>query len=199
MRFEGEFSVPGAPAEVLAAFADIERMVPCMPGASIDGRDEEGNWLGSMVVAFGPKKIRFKGKIRNAVDLPAQRGTLDVRGAADMRVAAPAQAHVQYTVTGDAAGGSRVTLVSDAELGGVLADFARTGGIAVTQALMEMFAQRLAQEFSRAAPAVAVVVQEEAPAPVAAAPEPAPAALSAGQLLWLVIKGFFTRRTGRQA
>ncbi|NML47565.1 hypothetical protein HHL11_27700 [Ramlibacter sp. G-1-2-2] len=193
MRFEGEFTVPGAAADVLAAFADVERMVPCMPGASVDGRDAEGNWLGSMVVAFGPKKIRFKGKIRNAVDLPARRGTLDVRGAADMRMAAPAEVHVQYAVAPDAAGGSRVTLVSDAELGGVLADFARTGGVAVTQALMEMFAKKLAEQFSSAAP-------EVVPAAAAVVPsDPAPAALSAGQLLWLVIKGFFTRTKRRQA
>ncbi len=63
MHFEGEFSVPGKPDEVIRRFADVERMARCMPGAVIEGRDEEGNYLGGMLVSFGPKKIRFKGRV----------------------------------------------------------------------------------------------------------------------------------------
>ena len=61
MRFEGEFSVPGKPAVVIQRFADVERMARCMPGAVIEGRDEEGNYTGGMLVAFGPKKIKELG------------------------------------------------------------------------------------------------------------------------------------------
>ncbi|OWT77093.1 MULTISPECIES: SRPBCC domain-containing protein [unclassified Achromobacter] len=149
MRFEGTFSVPAEPRQVLDAFADVELMVPCMPGASLQGHDENGLYLGTMTVAFGPKKVRFKGKIRNSVDPQTMTGTLDVRGGADMRLPAPAAVHVEYAIAAAAdatadAPASVVTLVCDAELGGVLADFARTGGNAVTQALMEIFAQNLA-------------------------------------------------------
>ena len=165
MRFEGEFRVPGQPRAVLERFAEVERMVKCMPGASIDGRDDDGNYLGGMLVAFGPKKIKFKGKVTASVDLESLTGKLYVRGAADMRAGARAEVNVVYTVRDDAstsAPTSIVALTSEAELGGVLADFGSTGGIAVTQALMDVFAQRCAEEFSKEA---SVPTSEGSPQP----------------------------------
>ena len=216
MRFEGEFSVPGQPRAVLERFAEVERMVKCMPGASIDGRDDDGNYLGGMLVAFGPKKIKFKGKVTASVDLEALTGKLHVRGAADMRAGARAEVNVVYTVRDDASASkptSIVALTSDAELGGVLADFGSTGGIAVTQALMDVFAQRCAEVFSKEA---SVPTSEGAPQPSTAAtasesatstntsgqgsattaasspaPEQANEALSANALLWSIIRTKF--------
>ena len=201
MHFAGEFRVPGSPEAVLERFADVERMVKCMPGASIQGRDADGNYLGEMLVAFGPKKIKFRGKVACEVDAPARTGRLHVRGAADMRASARIDVRVVYTVREDPAAaqpGSTVALDSDAELGGVLADFGRTGGIAVTNALMETFAQRVAEEFSRE-PGLAASVQasvdtgssaraESVARSAEPGPQAAPAALSAGGLLWAVVK-----------
>jgi uncharacterized protein len=87
MHFEGEFSVPGRPDDVIRRFADVERMARCMPGAAIEGRDEEGNYLGGMLVAFGPKKIKFRGRVSVETDFDAHSGSLRGRGAADMRAA----------------------------------------------------------------------------------------------------------------
>jgi carbon monoxide dehydrogenase subunit G len=216
MRFEGEFRVPGQPRTVLERFAEVERMVKCMPGASIDGRDDDGNYLGGMLVAFGPKKIKFKGKVTASVDLESLTGKLHVRGAADMRAGARAEVNVVYTVRDDASTStptSIVALTSEAELGGVLADFGSTGGIAVTQALMDVFAQRCAEEFSKEA---SVPISDGDPQPGAttsasetstsaktsgsdsaatAASSPAPEqtneALSANALLWSIIQTKF--------
>jgi uncharacterized protein len=163
MRFEGEFSVPGKPAVVIQRFADVERMTRCMPGAVIEGRDEEGNYTGGMLVAFGPKKIKFKGRVAVETDAAALTGSLRGRGAADMR-AARIEVRISYALRDDPAttGATLVTLTSDAELGGVLADFARTGGVP------------LAEEFATDAP-----VQKPASEPVP---------LAAHGLLWQVIK-----------
>ena len=210
MRFEGEFRVPGQPRAVLERFAEVERMVKCMPGASIDGRDDDGNYLGGMLVAFGPKKIKFKGKVTASVDFDSLTGKLHVRGAADMRAGARAEVNVVYTVRDDTSASaptSIVALTSDAELGGVLADFGSTGGIAVTQALMDVFAQRCAEEFSREAnantsastttdsPTDATATNTRSPASTSAAPiptpEPANEALSANALLWSIIQTKF--------
>ncbi len=189
MHFEGEFRVPGRPEEVLQRFADVERMVCCMPGASIGGRDQDGNYLGAMLVAFGPKKIKFRGKIACEVDPPTRTGRLHVRGAADLRAAARIEVRVVYTLREDPAAASRtsiVALTSDAELGGVLADFARTGGIAVANALMETFAQRVAEEFGHEPPvATPSEASTQSPPP---SPPHRPVALSAHFLVWAVIK-----------
>lgn len=216
MRFEGEFSVPGQPRAVLERFAEVERMVKCMPGASIDGRDDDGNYLGGMLVAFGPKKIKFKGKVTASVDLESLTGKLHVRGAADMRAGARAEVNVVYTVRDDASSStptSIVALTSEAELGGVLADFGSTGGIAVTQALMDVFAQRCAEEFSKEAsvptsegdPQLSTTTTSgdsvtsahpagldiAATAASSRAPEPTNEALSANALLWSIIRTKF--------
>jgi carbon monoxide dehydrogenase subunit G len=175
MHFEGEFSVSGTPDEVIRRFADVERMARCMPGAVIEGRDEDGNYLGAMLVSFGPKKLRFKGRVAVETDLAAHTGSLHGRGAADMR-AARIGVRINYALRDDpsASRSTLVKLTSDAELGGVLADFARTGGVPFANALMQDFSRRVAEEFATEAP------RQEAPA------QPVP--LAAHRLFWQVIK-----------
>lgn len=152
MYFEGEFFVPGTPAEVMLRFAEVERVVCCMPGATIDGRDADGSYHGTMIVSFGPKRITFKGSVRCDFDAQGCRGTLTGRGAANLR-----SARIEMTTrfsTHEAPGYlpqrpmSLVKLNSDAELQGVLADFAQTGGVAVAKVIMREFARRMAEEFA---------------------------------------------------
>jgi hypothetical protein len=38
-----------------------------------------------MLVAFGPKKIRFRGKVTCQIDPATHSGSMHVRGAADLR------------------------------------------------------------------------------------------------------------------
>ena len=142
MHFEGEFSVPGKPDDVIRRFADVERMARCMPGAVIEGATRKATILGGMLVAFGPKKIKFRGRVAVETDFAAHTGSLRGRGAADMR-AARIGVHLTYALRDDPAtpGATLVKLTSDAELGGVLADFARTGGMPFANALMAGFRQ----------------------------------------------------------
>lgn len=182
MHFEGSFSVPGAPGDVIRRFADVPRMAKCMPGAVLEPRAEDGSWPGAMVVSFGPKKINFKGRVTPAFDFDACTGTLHGRGAADMR-AARIGVKVAFTLRPDPAAVRPTTIVdivSDAELGGVLADFAKTGGAAVANVIMADFARRATDEFS----------QDEAVVPETAN-EPVP--LAAHSLLWAVIKAQLAR------
>jgi carbon monoxide dehydrogenase subunit G len=182
MHFEGSFSVPGKPGDVIRRFADVPRMSRCMPGAVLEPQAEDGSWPGAMVVAFGPKRINFKGRVTTSFDFDALTGTLHGRGSADMR-AARIGVKVGFTLRNDpsaAMPGTVVDIVSDAELGGVLADFARTGGAAVANVIMADFARRAAAEFAH----------DDAPA-AGTASEPVP--LAAGSLLWAVIKAWFGR------
>lgn len=176
MHFQGEFRVPGSPDDVMRRFGDVERMARCMPGTVIEGRGDDGSYLGAMVVSFGPKKINFRGRVMHDMDLAAHSGTLTGRGAADMR-AARIGVKVAYSVRADGAE-TIVSLVSDAELTGVLADFARTGGIPVANALMAGFAKRMAEEFADETPSAA-----SAPASTETV-----VPLAAHTLLWHIIK-----------
>jgi carbon monoxide dehydrogenase subunit G len=187
MHFEGEFRVPGKAADVIKRFEDVPRMARCMPGAMLEPQAEDGSWPGAMVVSFGPKKISFKGKATCDFDEQALTGSLQGRGTADMR-SARIGVKVSFALA-DAADSPKpetlVKIVSDAELGGVLEDFARTGGIAVANAIMADFARRAADEFAK----------DEVPAEAAAPAElpPAPAPLAAQGLVWVVIKAYWTK------
>lgn len=196
MHFEGEFRVPGKAADVIRRFADVPRMTTCMPGAVLEPQAEDGAWPGAMVVSFGPKRINFKGKASCVFDFESLTGTVTGRGAADMR-AARIGVKVSFALS-DVADAPKpetsVKIVSDAELGGVLADFAKTGGIAVANAIMADFARRCADEFAK----------DEVPEPVAMAADTAPAArrvepsqpaapLQAGSLFWIVVKAYWVK------
>jgi carbon monoxide dehydrogenase subunit G len=159
MHFEGEFRVPGTPSEVIRRFEDVPRMASCMPGAVLEPQAEDGSWPGKMIVAFGPKKVAFKGKVTTSFDQENHSGTLHGRGTADMR-AARIGVKVSFTLRPDidsAEPWTIVKIVSDAELGGVLADFARTGGVAIANVIMADFARRASEEFSKDGPAPSVL------------------------------------------
>src|SRR5476649_741661 len=172
MHFEGEFRVPGKAADVIKRFEDVPRMARCMPGAMLEPQAEDGSWPGAMVVSFGPKKINFKGKATCEFDDQALTGSVHGRGTADMR-SARIGVKVAFALA-DATDVPKpetvVKIVSDAELGGVLEDFARTGGIAVANVIMADFARRAAEEFSKDEPkpeAAAAPAVSQAPAPLA--------------------------------
>lgn len=179
MHFEGEFRVPGKAEDVIRRFADVPRMARCMPGAVLEPQTEDGTWPGAMVVAFGPKKINFRGRVTCEFDFAAKTGSLHGRGSADMR-AARIGVKVAFALRDDLAAATPTTIVaitSDAELGGVLADFARTGGIAVANVITQDFARRAAEEFASDAPVRQAEIQQAVSAP-----------LSAHRVLWLVLK-----------
>lgn len=153
MRWQGQFYLPGAPEQAIRHFADLPRMAACMPGASIDDVDEDGAFTGSMLIAFGPKKLLFKGKGRSEIDHLGLSGALHGQGAADLR-AARFKVNVVYTLHADDSAPltnprTIVELRSHAELQGVLAGFARMGGPLVADALMKQFAERAAIEFGQ--------------------------------------------------
>lgn len=192
MHFEGSFRVPGKAEDVIRRFADVPRMSRCMPGAVVEPQAEDGSWPGAMIVAFGPKKVNFKGRVTTEFDFAALTGSLHGRGSADMR-AARIGVKVGFTLRNDPAARVPTTvvdIVSDAELGGVLADFARTGGVAVANVIMADFARRATAEFAADEAPVAEVATGGA-APTTPRMETVP--LAAHTLLWAVVKAQFVR------
>ncbi|HEY0296815.1 MAG TPA: SRPBCC domain-containing protein [Bordetella sp.] len=199
MEFQDSFEIPAPPSEVMRRFTDVERISLCVPGLTMTGRDDDdGGYLGVMTVAFGPKRLKFQGKVRCEFDLEHCKGTLTGGGAAAGR-SASIQVRTGFSVeqapgATAAAPRSVVRIVSHADLQGVLAQFAGTGGIALGRQLMRDFARNLTDELSK----------EVVPAPDSAAartgsgdrPMPPPArSVSAFRLLLAVavakLKGLF--------
>lgn len=151
MEFKNSFDVDGSPDEVIVVFADTQRVASFLPGASVGERREDGSYPGQLVVSFGPKRLTFKGSLVNTADTETLAGKLTGQASADVRGAKMAVT-LDYRLQA-APQGTRVETVSEAELTGILAEFARTGGAVLTEALLEQFAQRFSAHMRATRPA----------------------------------------------
>jgi carbon monoxide dehydrogenase subunit G len=63
MQFDNFFSVQAPIDEVFAAVADVERVVPCVPGANVLERRDENVYEVALKVEIGPAWKRYVGTI----------------------------------------------------------------------------------------------------------------------------------------
>jgi carbon monoxide dehydrogenase subunit G len=209
MKMEQSFEVQAPLAQVWEALLDLERVAPCLPGASITGHDEDGTYHGTFAVKLGPMTAAYNGTIKiDDVDEPAHRATLKAKGT-DKRGQGGANATIVNTLS-EHDGGTRVEAVTDFNITGRLAQFGR-GGIMedVSNRLLRDFATCLATRLGEpaaeepAAPSGAEVTAGDAPPEAVAAastpPPPPPAAPAAPvkgfslffSVLWERIKRLF--------
>lgn len=146
MHFETRFTVAGTPQAVAQQLANVPLMASFLPGASVQPPNDDGSYPAMLVASFGPKKIAFTGTLTNRVDREALAGVLAGQASADVRGARMA-VKMNYQLA-PADGGSasppktEVRLESEAQLTGVLAEFAKAGGVFVAEALIAEFARR---------------------------------------------------------
>lgn len=188
MQFEHAFELVGTPTAVIEVFENVPLVAGFLPGASVGERREDGSYPGQLQVTFGPKRLNFKGSLVNTVQREALAGTLRGQAGADVRGAKMAVS-MRYQLSATAYG-TRVELVSEAELTGILAEFARTGGVVLTQALLDEFAKHLS-EHMRAQQATVPDGIDPTPSPQPVKTRP----LSVWRLLWQVIKSALGRRS----
>jgi carbon monoxide dehydrogenase subunit G len=182
MKLEQSFEVQ-APVEVVwAALIDLERVAPCLPGATITDRDEDGTYRGTFQVKLGPTTASYRGTIKiQEADEAAHTATLAARGT-DKRGQGGASATIVNTLS-EIEGGTRVDAATDFTITGRLARFGRGGMIQdISNRLMREFATCLQSRLaSEPAPAAAeptgaeVTAGDAAPEEVAVAAAEAPA------------------------
>lgn len=172
MHFETQFTVAGAPDAVAQYFADVPLMASFLPGASVEAPGADGSYPATLVASFGPKKIAFKGSLKNTVDTEALSGALIGQAAADVRGARMAVSMSYRLAPADGGRQTQVLLSSDAQLTGVLAEFAKAGGAIVAEALIAEFARRFSSHVQ------AITAGMPSPQPTASA-----ASLSIGTVL----------------
>ena len=172
MNLEHEFAVPVPIDEAWRVLLDVERIAPCMPGAtltSVDGRD----FTGSVKVKVGPITVTYDGKATfDEVDEAARRVVIAGIGK-ETRGAGTAAATVTATLVDEGAS-TKVRLETDLNVTGRPAQFGRGVMAEVGAKLVGQCAACLADELagggdSPAAPA-AVEAEEDAPPPMLAAP-----------------------------
>ena len=192
MKLEQAFEVQAPIERVWEALIDLERVAPCLPGATITERDADGTYHGEFKVKLGPTTAAYRGTVKiDEADAATHTATMRAKGT-DKRGQGGANATIINTLTaeGDV---TRVQAVTDFTITGRLARFGRGGMIEdISNRLMRDFSACLQSRIATVpapsgeaittgeeppeAAAGAAAQPPDTPAPPAAAPRPGPAA-----------------------
>jgi carbon monoxide dehydrogenase subunit G len=152
VQLEHTFTVPVGVDEAWQVLTDIERVAPCMPGATLESVDGD-EFTGSVKVRLGPIGLTYKGKASFLEkDEVAHRAVIDARGK-DARGNGTATAKVAATLT-EQGGQTAVHVDTELNITGKPAQFGRGVMVDVGNKLIGQFADCLADRLSGgAAPA----------------------------------------------
>jgi carbon monoxide dehydrogenase subunit G len=144
MKLEHEFTVPATLDEAWAVLLDVEKVAPCMPGAtltSVDGDD----FTGTVKVKVGPIQVTYKGQAKFVdKDDAAHRVVIEASGK-EARGSGTAAATVTANLRAD--GDKTVAhVVTDLNITGRPAQFGRGVMADVGAKLIGQFADCLADE-----------------------------------------------------
>ncbi|MER6951628.1 SRPBCC family protein [Nonomuraea sp. NPDC000554] len=171
MILDNEIAVNASPDEVFTLVNDVERVVTCLPGAALEGRDGDA-YRGGVKVKVGPITAAYAGTVRFLEVDPGRRYLrLQGRGA-DTHGSGDAEAEIVLTVV-EAPSGALLRIRTDLLIRGKLVQFGKGAIVVVSNNMLRQFAGNLAAliEADRAGgPKPAATVS-----PAAQAPAPAPA------------------------
>ena len=181
MKLEKSTFVEASPEEVFTAVNDVERVVTCVPGAALDGRDGD-TYQGNVKVKVGPISAAYSGTVR-FLDVDADQRTLRVQArGSEAGGSGDAEAEVTLGVT-EREGGSVLNIEADLLIRGKIAQFGKAAIGTVSDRLLQQFADNLSRmlregpgaEPAAAASAAGQVPAQAGPAAATAAAAPAPA------------------------
>ncbi|WP_017973084.1 SRPBCC family protein [Actinopolyspora halophila] len=146
MQLEHEFTVPVPVDDAWQALLDLERVAPCMPGATL--KSVEGNeFSGSVKVKLGPVSLLYKGSGSfTSVDPEAHRAVVDASGK-DSRGNGTASATVSATLRPEGTS-TAVHVSTDLKVTGKPAQLGRGLISDVTEKLIDQFANCLAERLT---------------------------------------------------
>jgi carbon monoxide dehydrogenase subunit G len=154
VKLEQSFEVDAPLDVVWKALIDVERVAPCLPGAEVHGRNDDGSYDGSFAVKLGPATASYRGTLHmEDVDDDAHTATMRANGS-DKRGQGGAKATIVSSVRPNDAGGTTVDVFTDYSITGRLARFGRGGMIQdVSERLLREFATCLQANLGTQAPA----------------------------------------------
>ncbi len=179
MDLEHSFTVPVGIDDAWKALLDIERIAPCMPGATLESVDGD-EVSGTVKVKLGPISLTYKGKAGFVEkDEMAHRAVIDARGR-DARGNGTANAKITASLAEDG-GQTTVSVLTALDITGKPAQFGRGVMADVGNKLIGQFADNLAGQLAAGdggaaaaatAPAEGTAVGTSTPSPARPAPPP---------------------------
>lgn len=145
MELNNEFRVAVPAAKTWEVLTDVERVAPCLPGAtllSVDGDD----FTGAVKVKVGPITVSYKGDATfQEKDAAAQRVVLKANGK-ETRGNGTASAVVTAQLKEESADSTLVVVTTDLAISGKAAQFGRGVLADVAGSLIDQFAKSLEAE-----------------------------------------------------
>jgi len=166
VKLQHAFEVPASRDQTLALLLDAERVVPCMPGASLTEVLDQDTWKAAMAVKLGPVGMQFLVDVKMLErDDAGGRVRLGVSGR-DTRGKGGAEGTVDSTLIDLPGGGTRVDMDTDLRFSGQVAQLGRPGVVQdVSNKLVGQFAECIRAQLS-ASPEAAAAAMREARKPV---------------------------------
>lgn len=147
MLIENSFEVPEHIDRVWTHLIDVEKVVPCMPGAELTETLDERNYKGKVTVKLGPVALTFAGKVEMSErDDDVHRIVLKGSGM-EQRGKGAASATITTTAE-ESPGGTVVRVVQDLKVQGQVAQMSRGMMQDVSAKLTRQFADCLEKDLA---------------------------------------------------
>ncbi|CAN5251603.1 SRPBCC family protein [soil metagenome] len=144
MKLENEFTVEAPIEEAWDVMLDLQRVTPCLPGASLKGESGD-EYEGVMTVKMGPVSQKYNGTVHyEETDEDNRRAVLRADGK-DVRGQGTASATITSTLH-DEGGSTRVKVETDMHSTGKAAQFGRGMQQEVATKIFDQFADCLGRE-----------------------------------------------------
>lgn len=171
MEMDHSFTVPVSPERAWEVLLDVERIAPCMPGATVDEFDGEVV-TGRIKVKVGPVSLTYRGTAKFTERDPDAKVMMLEASGKETRGAGTASATVRaWLEPGSSGEATRVSMHTTMNVTGRPAQFGRGVMVEVGAKLVEKFAENLHQQIAgggAAAPAAAPAAEGSAPEGAAA-------------------------------
>ncbi|HYX60665.1 MAG TPA: SRPBCC family protein [Streptosporangiaceae bacterium] len=164
MEMDHSFTVPVPPDRAWDVLLDVEKIAPCMPGATVDEFDGEVV-TGRIKVKVGPVSLTYRGTAKFTERDPDARVILLEASGKETRGAGTASATVRATLEPESGGeGTTASMHTTMNVTGRPAQFGRGVMVEVGSKLVEQFAQNLRQLIAEDGAAGGNAVEAEAEA-----------------------------------
>jgi uncharacterized protein len=145
MRLEHSFTVPAPIEEAWTTFNDLERVVPCFPGATLNTFDSD-EFVGSVKVKLGPVSLQYNGTGTFVERDPATHHAVVEAKGKDRRGNGTATARVTAQLTASGESETAVRVETDLTVTGRPAQFGRGLMQEVSDKLLGQFVDCLTKE-----------------------------------------------------
>ncbi|MGD9765932.1 MAG: SRPBCC family protein [Candidatus Binatia bacterium] len=124
MQIKNEFSLDLPPDKAYALLLDLERVTPCVPGAELGPKREDGSHKVKLTVKLGPMKFVYDGSVQIAERDETARRAVMVGQARETSGQGDAKATIAMTVTGQG-NTSQVSAIAEVGITGRAAQMGR--------------------------------------------------------------------------